>query len=84
MGSISTETFAYVKKTYAALVTDVLGLREEKPVQTNDLLEVLLGFYKEAKAAKDYARVDQIRAEFKKQRIVIKDMKNGIDWAYEE
>lgn len=84
LGSISAETFAYVKKTYTALVTVVLGLREEKPVETNDLLEVLLGFYKEAKATKDYARVDQIRAEFKKQRIVIKDMKNGIDWAYEE
>jgi cysteinyl-tRNA synthetase len=84
LGSISVETFAYVKKTYEALVKDILGLREEKPVQAEDLLEVILGFYKEAKAAKDYAKVDQIRAEFKKQRIVIKDMKNGIDWAYEE
>ena len=84
LGSISAETFEHVKKTYAALVTDVLGLREEKPVRTNDLLEVLLGFYKEAKAARNYEKVDQIRAEFKKQGIVIKDMKNGIDWAYEE
>jgi cysteinyl-tRNA synthetase len=84
LGSISAETFAYVKKTYEALVKDILGLREEKPVQAEELLEVILGFYKEAKAAKDYAKVDQIRAEFKKQRIVIKDMKNGIDWAYEE
>lgn len=84
LGSIGAETFAYVKKTYSALVKDVLGLQEENPVQTGDLLEVLLDFYKEAKAAKDYTRVDLIRSEFKKQRIVIKDMKNGIDWAYEE
>jgi cysteinyl-tRNA synthetase len=84
LGSIRAETFAYVKETYATLVTEVLGLREEKPVQTADLLAVLLDFYKEAKINKDYARVDQIRAEFKKLRIVIKDMKNGVDWAYEE
>ena len=30
------------------------------------------------------ATVDEIRAEFKKHGVVIKDMKNGIDWAYEE
>jgi len=84
LGSISAETFAYVKKTYTALVTDVLGLREEKSMQTDNLLEVLLQFYKEAKEAKNYTRVDQIRAEFKKNSMVIKDMKNGIDWAYEE
>jgi cysteinyl-tRNA synthetase len=84
LGSISAETFDYVKQTYRALVLDILGLKEESSVNTGQLFEVLLRFYQEAKAAKNYARVDEIRAEFKKHGVVIKDMKNGIDWAYEE
>jgi cysteinyl-tRNA synthetase len=84
LGSISAETFGYVKQTYRALVLDILGLLEESTVNTGQLFEVLLRFYQEAKAAKNYARVDEIRAEFKKHGVVIKDMKNGIDWAYEE
>ena len=84
LNSISKETFDYVKTTYSTIVLDILGLKEEKSADTDTLLQVLLGFYKEAKEAKNYAQVDQIRAEFKKQGIVIKDMKTGIDWAYEE
>lgn len=84
LGSLSADTFAYVKQTYRALVLDILGLKEESSVNTGQLFEVLLRFYQEAKAAKNYARVDEIRAEFKKHGVVIKDMKNGIDWAYEE
>ena len=38
-------------------------------------------FYKEAKMAKDYDKVDQIRTELKKLGIVLKDMKNQIDCA---
>jgi len=84
LGSISAETFTYVKETYRVLVLDILGLQEESTADTGQLFGVLLRFYKEAKEAKDYARVDEIRAEFKKQGIVIKDMKTGVDWAYEE
>ncbi len=48
------------------------------------MLELVLGFYRDAKAAKDYAKVDEIRAALKSQGVVIKDLKNGVDWAYEE
>lgn len=82
--SISPETLAYVRDHYRALVIDILGLKEESSADSSQLLAVLLRFYQEAKAAKNYTRVDEIRAEFKKQGVVIKDMKNGIDWAYEE
>jgi len=84
LGSITAETFNYVKETYRVLVLDILGLQEESTADAGQLFGVLLRFYKEAKEAKDYARVDEIRAEFKKQGIVIKDMKTGVDWAYEE
>lgn len=84
LGTISPETFAYVQETYRALVTDILGLREESSVDSGQLFALLLRFYKEAKENKNYGRVDEIRAEFKKHGVVIKDMKNSIDWAYEE
>jgi cysteinyl-tRNA synthetase len=84
IGTISANSFQHVRKVYETLVGDVLGLREEKPDNQEQMLELVLGFYKEAKAAKDYGKVDEIRASLKQQGIVIKDLKNGVDWAYEE
>ena len=37
----------------------------------------------EAKAAKDYARADAIRAELAAQGIIIKDTAGGVEWRYE-
>jgi cysteinyl-tRNA synthetase len=82
--SLSPAMFEQLKTTYTTLVTEVLGLLEERPDNLEEMLNLLLRFYKDAKDAKDYGKVDEIRAEFKKLGIVIKDMKNGIDWAYEE
>jgi cysteinyl-tRNA synthetase len=83
-GAIGEDSFNNLKKTYITLVEEVLGLIEEKPNAVDNIVQVLLAIYKEAKANKDYAKVDQIRAELKKIGIVVKDMKTGIDWAYEE
>ncbi|RDC65251.1 cysteine--tRNA ligase [Adhaeribacter pallidiroseus] len=82
--SLSSSMFQNLKNTYRTLVTEVLGLTEERPDNLDQMLALLLKFYKDAKDVKDYAKVDEIRAEFKKLGIVIKDMKTGIDWAYEE
>ncbi|WP_026463069.1 cysteine--tRNA ligase [Adhaeribacter aquaticus] len=84
LANISLDTFNFVRDTYQALVLDILGLKEEKTTNQEEYVNALLIFYKEAKEAKNYARVDEIRTTFKKQGIVIKDMKTGIDWAYEE
>jgi cysteinyl-tRNA synthetase len=83
-GAIGEEAFNKLKTSYISLIEDVLGLVEEKPSGVDNIVQILLDIYKEAKASKDYAKVDQIRAGFKKNGIVVKDMKNGIDWAYEE
>ena len=77
-------TFDTIRNTYQQLVLDVLGLKEEQTGDMDEMLQLVLGFYKEAKESKAYDKVDAIRAELKKQGIVIKDMKTGIDWAYEE
>ncbi len=82
--SLSAAMFEQLQTTYTTLVTEVLGLLEERPDNLEEMLNLLLRFYKDAKDTKDYGKVDEIRAEFKKLGMVIKDMKNGIDWAYEE
>ncbi|TPE43843.1 cysteine--tRNA ligase [Pontibacter mangrovi] len=84
MEQVSRGTFDMLRDTYQELVLHVLGLKEETIGDMDEVLDLVLSFYKEAKDQKAYDKVDAIRAELKKQGIVIKDMKTGIDWAYEE
>lgn len=81
---LSAESFALLKQIFTDLVDKVLGLVEEKVTQPETLLDGLMELYQEAKTAKAYDRVDKIRAYFKANRLLIKDMKTGVDWGYEE
>ncbi|EMR02266.1 Cysteine--tRNA ligase [Cesiribacter andamanensis AMV16] len=78
------QTFTRMKETVLLFTEEVLGLREEAHLKPENLLDALLDLYRQAKEAKDYERVDQIRAHLRKSGVVVKDMKQGIDWAYEE
>ncbi|MEX2592335.1 MAG: cysteine--tRNA ligase [Anditalea sp.] len=78
------EVFDKMVSTFIVLVEDILGLVEEKPDNAGAMLETLLKIYGQAKQARDYARVDEIRTFLKEMGIVVKDMKDKIDWAYEE
>lgn len=83
-GDLGEDTFSKLINTYATLVEDVLGLIEEKPSDVEGILGIVIDMYKQAKAAKDYTRVDEIRASLKKYGVVLKDMKESVGWAYEE
>ena len=76
--------FENMISTYITFVENILGLIEEKSDIQYSLLEGLLGIYQEAKKARDYGQVDNIRALLKDNGIIVKDMKDKIDWAYEE
>lgn len=78
------ETFNKLKSFYINFVEDILGLMEERTADIENLIAALLDIYKEAKLSKDYPKVDKIRAELKRNGILVKDMKWGVDWAYEE
>ncbi len=78
------ETFLRMQKTFIDFTENILGLREESNVKPEDLIDALLDIYRDAKENKDYDKVDRIRARLKQNGIVVKDMKEGIDWAYEE
>jgi len=81
---IGEDVFNNMIETYRLFVEDIFGLVEEKPVDATGIIAILLELYKEAKEHKEYDKVDNIRAKLKEQGIVVKDMKAGIDWAYEE
>ncbi|MCE7053087.1 cysteine--tRNA ligase [Algoriphagus sp. AGSA1] len=71
-------------ETFGIFVSDILGLIEEKSDTQNEMLNLLLQLYSEAKTAREYSKVDEIRAGLKALGFVVKDMKDKIDWAYEE
>ncbi len=81
---IGEETFSKVTSTYITIVEDILGLIEEKPAEVEGFIDIIIDLYKEAKQAKDYDKVDELRAKLKKYGVVLKDMKDSIGWAYEE
>ena len=78
------EIFNKLVNTFNTFVSDILGLIEEKSDNQNEMLNLLLQLYTEAKTARDYTKVDEIRAGLKGIGFVVKDMKDKIDWAYEE
>lgn len=84
IASYTEETFNKMKKVFIEVIEEVLGLTDEPPQIHEKAIAVILKNYEAAKAAKDYDKVDAIRADFKDMGIAIKDMKNKIDWAYEE
>jgi cysteinyl-tRNA synthetase len=84
IAEIGASTFDLIKKTYREYTMDVLGLKEEHNINSENLINALLDVYKKAKEEKDYAKIDELRAQLKAEGVVIKDMKNGVDWALEE
>ncbi|MFM6941725.1 MAG: DALR domain-containing protein, partial [Aquirufa sp.] len=82
--SISAETFSNLQRSYISILEDVLGIKEEVPAEMNGLTEELLALYKGFKESRQYDKVDEIRGAFKSAGLLIKDMKNSIDWGYEE
>ena len=84
LAEVGPEALAAAAAAYRTCVQDVLGLRDEPRADAEQLLNLALGFYAEAKTAKAYDKVDLIRAALKDQGIVIKDTKAGVEWAYSE
>ena len=87
LNSIDSKTFELLAETYRVFVEDIFGLIEEKGKSSemlDHLMTAILICYSNAKERKDYALVDQIRAQIKSEGLVIKDSKTSITWDYEE
>ena len=83
--SISQEDLMALKETFTTMMTDILGLVQEKRTAGEDglvdgLMGTILAIRKEAREKKDFATSDRIRDELAKINIRIKDTKDGAVW----
>ncbi|WP_194774922.1 cysteine--tRNA ligase [Pararhodonellum marinum] len=78
------KVFRELIAVFVLFVEEILGLVEEPQSHQKALLDMLLKVYAEAKLAKNYHKVDEIRNDLKTIGVAVKDMKDKIDWAYEE
>ena len=87
LNSISQATFEKLVQTFVSINEEVLGISESKMLEGASpiaMLDAWMESYQQARANKDFALVDTIRANFKANQIIIKDSKEGSEWAYEE
>jgi len=84
MEAIGKETFNRMKATFLGFTEEVLGLKYESALDAEALIDVILKEYKAAKDKRDFAKVDALRAELKTHGVVVKDMKDKVDWGFEE
>ncbi|MBP6387078.1 MAG: cysteine--tRNA ligase [Pseudarcicella sp.] len=81
---IGEEKFNALKNNFVQFIEEILGIKEENQASFEPIIEGVLSLYRSFKENKQYDKVDEIRTYFKNNGLAIKDMKNGIDWAYEE
>ena len=85
--SISEPDLKRLRELFDTIVSEVLGLRDEKSSGSDDkvapLVEMLLEMRTEAKTAKNWALSDMIRDRLAAIGIRVKDRKDGCDWELE-
>lgn len=84
LAEIGKDTFNRMKETFLGFAQEVLGLKHESDLDGQALIDVILEEYKQAKEARNFEKVDHLRAKLKTQGVVVKDMKDRVDWAFEE
>lgn len=87
--TISTDDLRLLKLLMQQFAFDVLGLKSENSNTTNDkalqgVMEIILDIRKEIKTRKDFAASDKLRDDLSKNKIIIKDTKDGATWAVQE
>jgi len=83
-GEIGIEAFKRMKETFLGFAEEVLGLKVENDINEDSLINTILEEYRAAKKFRNFEKVDQLRTKLKQEGIVIKDMKDRIEWAFEE
>lgn len=82
--AIGEELFEQLISQFQAYFSEILGFTEERNSSEESVLNGMLELYKAYKENRQFDKVDQIRAYFKGNGMVIKDLKHRIDWAWEE
>ena len=83
-GQIGKESFDRMKEVFIGFTEDALGLKVESDINYENLIATILEEYKSAKFNRDFDKVDKLRAALKVEGLVVKDMKDKIEWVFEE
>ena len=86
--TIDEVNLAILKELFFVFVNDILGLKTEDAVSSDDsltskLIESLINLRKKAKENKDYQTADNIRNQLSEIGVVLKDTKDGVEWVIE-
>lgn len=82
---INAETKDLLEKIFNDFLVQIMGLNlnltqnEVKGIE-QDLMQIIIDIRKEAKANKDFATADKIRAELERLQIILKDSKEGTSY----
>lgn len=82
--SIAAEDLDLLKSVFNVFVTEILGLLAEESNQSdlvNQLVQTIIALRMQAREARDFKTSDLIRDKLKEIGIVLKDSKEGTNWA---
>jgi cysteinyl-tRNA synthetase len=87
-GKIDAPGLETLKALFNTFVFEILGLKDETAGMSDDkltvdLMKIIIGLRQEAKDKKDFSTSDKIRKELKDAGVVLKDLKEGVDWERE-
>jgi len=87
VNQISSACFENLKKSFPEYIMEVLGLLNENELVSNDsalngVMELVLELRQEARSRKDWDTADKIRDGLFKNKIVVKDGKEGSSWSF--
>lgn len=86
---ISANTMNRLKEVFPAVLFDIMGLVDEQSLATGDglgeklnaTMQLIIDLRQQARDNKDWATSDKIRDVLAKEKIVIKDSKEGSNWS---
>jgi cysteinyl-tRNA synthetase len=81
--TLGAPTFTKLKDTYILFTEEILGLIEEPPMHSQQLIAITLKLYSQAKQQQQYDQVTMIRSELKALGIALQDTPQGVCWSYD-
>jgi len=85
---LSSSDIDYLKEIFEIFVFEILGLKDETVSKgdeklTGELMRIIIDLRQAARNNKDWRTSDKIREELNKSGIILKDLKDGVNWELE-
>ena len=82
---LTSEDIELLDNIFQSFVYDILGLKDEgtgagDEKLSGELMNIIIGLRQDARNKKEWGTSDKIREELKKAGIVLRDVKEGVEW----